>query len=99
MEVASMFENMVKGWFGGEGESSYNDFIKALLLNDVDCAYIIEFKVHKPRKEKDLEETLANALLQIEEKQYEAELIAEGFAPERIRRYGIVFEGKKCLIG
>ena len=64
-----------------------------------DCAYIIEFKVHKPRKEKDLEETLANALLQIEEKQYEAELIAEGFAPERIRRYGIVFEGKKCLIG
>ena len=51
------------------------------------------------RKEKDLEETLANALLQIEEKQYEAELIAEGFAPERIRRYGIVFEGKKCLIG
>lgn len=45
------------------------------------------------------ENMVTNALLQIEEKQYEAELIAEGFAPERIRRYGIVFEGKKCLIG
>lgn len=64
-----------------------------------DCAYIIEFKVHKPRKEKDLEQTLANALLQIEEKQYEAELTAEGVAPERIRKYGIVFMGKECLIG
>ena len=37
MEVTSMFEDMVKGWFGGEGESAYNDFIKALLLNDVDA--------------------------------------------------------------
>ena len=64
-----------------------------------DCAYIIEFKVHKPRKEKDLEQTLANARLQIEEKQYEAELTAEGIAPERIRKYGIVFRGKECLIG
>lgn len=27
-----------------------------------DGAYIIEFKVHKPRKEKDLRETVANAL-------------------------------------
>ena len=35
MEVASMFENMVKGWFGGEGESSYNDFIKELLRNNL----------------------------------------------------------------
>ena len=64
-----------------------------------DFAYIIEFKVHKPRKEKNLEETLANALAQIEERQYEAGLIAEGFAPERIRKYGFVFQGKECLIG
>lgn len=64
-----------------------------------DDAYIIEFKVHKPRKEKDLEQTLANALLQIEEKRYETELIAEGFAPGRIRKYGIAFKGKECLIG
>ena len=64
-----------------------------------DHAYIIEFKVHKPRKEKDLEQTLANAHIQIEEKQYTAGLIAEGFAPERIRKYGIVSMGKECLIG
>lgn len=39
-----------------------------------DSAYIIEFKVHKPLKEKDLAETVVNALKQIGEKQYEAEL-------------------------
>lgn len=46
-----------------------------------------------------MEETLANALAQIEERQYEAGLIAEGFAPERIRKYGFAFQGKECLIG
>ena len=172
MEVASMFEDMVKGWFGGSTETAYNNFIKALLINDVDamnefmnkialhsfssfdiaknvsdddaperfyhgfvlglmveldgrfqitsnresgfgrydimlvpkdrerdCAYIIEFKVHKPLKEKDLAKTVENALNQIEEKLYEAELIADGFAPENIRKYGFAFEGKECLIG
>lgn len=172
MEVASMFEDMVKGWFDGEGESAYNDFIKALLLNDVDamndfmneialvsfssfdtaksaslkdaperfyhgfvlglmveldgrfeitsnresgfgrydvmlvpkdkekdCAYIIEFKVHKPMKEKDLAETVANALNQIAEKQYEAKLVADGFSSKNIRKYGFAFKGKECLIG
>ena len=172
LEVSILFENMVNSWFRDNTRIPYNDFIKAMLLDDVDsmnefmndialasfsnfdvsksasskdaperfyhgfvlglivdladrftiksnresgfgrydimlkphnqekdCAYIIEFKVHKPRKEKDLEQTLANARLQIEEKQYEAELTAEGIAPERIRKYGIVFRGKECLIG
>ena len=172
VEVAEMFEEMVKGWFNHGTNSSYNAFIKALLINDVDamneymnkvamnsfsnfdtaksasdddaperfyhgfvlglmveladryqitsnresgfgrydimlkpsdkekdCAYIIEFKVHKPKKEKSLEETVANALSQIEEKQYETALIAEGFAPGRIRKYGFAFKGKECLIG
>ena len=176
MEVASMFEDMVKGWFGGSTETAYNNFIKALLINDVDamtefvkvvlqqmtfvsfssfdtaksaslkdaperfyhgfvlglmveldgrfkitsnresgfgrydimlvpedrekdCAYIIEFKVHKPMKEKDLAETVANALNQIEEKQYEAKLVADGFEPENIRKYGFAFKGKECMIG
>lgn len=172
LEVSIMFENMVNNWFKNNANIPYNDFVKALLMNDVDSmnefmndialvsfsnfdvsksasskdaperfyhgfvlglivdlagrftiqsnresgfgrydimlkpqnrendyAYIIEFKVHKPRKEDDLKQTLANALQQIEEKQYEAELIAEGFAPERIKKYGIVFQGKECLIG
>lgn len=64
-----------------------------------DCAYIIEFKVHKPKKEKSLEETVANALSQIAEKQYETALAEEGFAPGRIRKYGFAFKGKECLIG
>lgn len=64
-----------------------------------DFAYIIEFKVCKPKKEKDLAETVANALLQIREKQYDTQLIADGFSPERIMKYGFAFEGKKILIG
>lgn len=172
LEVEIMFEHMIKNWFGGSTEASYNNFIKALLINDVDamneymnkvalrsfssfdiaggaadddaperfyhgfvlglmvelsgrytitsnresgfgrydvmlvptdrgkdCAYIIEFKVHKPNKEKDLAETVSNALLQIEEKQYGAQLAADGFEPERVKKYGFAFQGKNVLIG
>ncbi len=171
-EVRQMFRRMVKGWFRGNVKTSYSNFIKALLTNDVeamnefmnrvamesfssfdtaknaskedaperfyhgfvlglmvelsgrfritsnresgfgrydimlipvdkdrDCAYIIEFKVHKPKKEKDLRETVANARAQIDEKQYETELIAKGFSLEQIRKYGFAFKGKECLIG
>lgn len=172
MEVRSMFADMVKSWFCGSTERAYNNFIKALLADDVDAmnefinkvalhsfssfdiaknasdddaperfyhgfvlglmvelagrftitsnresgfgrydviltpadrerdyAYIIEFKVHKPLKEKNLEETVANALSQIEEKQYEAELTARDFSPERIKKFGFAFKRKECLIG
>lgn len=55
--------------------------------------------MHKPLREKDLAETVANALKQIEEKQYEAGLLSAGFTPEQIRKYGFAFKGKECLIG
>lgn len=172
LEIESMFARMIRGWFGGRNRQDYNDFIKALLIDDVDAmnefmnrialqsfssfdiakgaaadddperfyhgfvlglmvgleerfvvssnkesgfgrydvllkpmdkekdnAYIFEFKVHKPGKEKNLEVTVANALGQIKEKGYETELIAEGISPEHIRKYGFAFAGKKCLIG
>lgn len=179
MEVALIFEDMVRGWFEMDVESSaYNDFVRAMLLDDMDymnefmnsialnsfssfdtaknasgndhperfyhgfvlglmvglqdqfeitsnrergkyelCsygrydimltpknrerdyAYIIEFKVHKPSKEKDLAQTVANAHSQIDEKLYDAKLIADGFSPEQIRKYGFAFKGKECLIG
>ena len=66
---------------------------------DRDDAIIIEFKVFNARKEKSLEETLAAALEQIEERKYEADLMARGFRRDKIRKYGFAFEGKKVLIG
>lgn len=172
LEIESMFVRMIRGWFGGRNRQDYNDFIKALLIDDVDAmnefmnrialqsfssfdiakgaaadddperfyhgfvlglmvgleerfvvssnkesgfgrydvllkpmdkekdnAYIFEFKVHKPGKEKNLEATVVNALAQIKEKGYETELIAEGISPEHIRKYGFAFAGKRCLIG
>ena len=62
-------------------------------------AMILEFKVHDPMDEKSLSETVEKALAQIEEKQYEATLIARGIPKEKIRKYGFAFEGKKVLIG
>ena len=169
-EVRCMFEDMVNGWFMKVSED-YNDFIKAMLLNDIESmnefinqitceifssfdtgkrvskkaqperfyhgfilglmvdmkadyiitsnresgfgrydvmleprnknknAYIFEFKVHKPLKENTLEETVENALKQIEEKQYEADLIARGIPKENIYKYGFAFRGKEVLIG
>ena len=42
---------------------------------------------------------VARALQQIEEKKYESELVADGIAKERIRKYGFAFDGKTVLIG
>ncbi len=172
LETLGMFEAMVKGWFKGSVRIVYNEFIKAMLSDNVRMmnvfmnkvalntfssfdsgnkpseetepgrfyhgfvlgivvnladtyrirsnresgygrydvmlipldrsgkAFIFEFKVLNPYEdERTLEETLASARAQIEEKHYEAELISEGFAPGQIRKYGFAFQGKTCLIG
>jgi len=170
-EVRMMFESMVRDWFSDE-DVPYNNFIKALLLHDVEAMnefmneialatfssfdvakstskndaperfyhgfvlglmveladryeitsnresgfgrydiqlvprdpegpdpVIIEFKVRKPLKEASLAETVAAALKQIQDKDYDAALVARGFEKERIRHYGFAFEGKQVLIG
>ena len=64
-----------------------------------DDAIILEFKIHDPDEEKTLEDTVKQALRQIEEKQYSAQLIARGIPENKIRSYGFAFQGKKILIG
>ncbi len=171
-EVKRMFRKMVKGWFSSDTELYYNEFINALLNDNIKKmntfmnkvalntfssfdsgnkpsgqteperfyhgfvlgmvvnlsdtykirsnresgygrydvlmepfdkngkAFIFEFKVlDSDENEITLEDTLANAHIQINEKQYEAELISEGFMPAQIRKYGFAFQGKICLIG
>ena len=172
LETKRMFRKLVKGWFKKDTEVYYNEFLKALLndnvkkmntfmnkvalntfssfdsgnkpseqaeperfyhgfvlglvvnlsdaykvrsnresgfgrydvmiepLDKTKKAFILEFKVLDPDEdEKTLEDTLANARAQIEEKRYETELVSSGCAPEQIRKYGFAFKGKECLIG
>lgn len=67
--------------------------------NTSDPAYVLEFKVHDPDDEKTLEDTVKNALAQIKEKNYDANLVKKGISKKNIHHYGFAFEGKKVLIG
>jgi len=169
-EIQIMLKNMVRDWFNRQ-DNHYNDFIRALLLGDLDAmneymnqvalcsfssfdvaggasgkddperfyhgfvlglmvdlsdryhitsnresgfgrydvilkpldvtgyAVVMEFKVHKPKREASLEETVQAALKQIQDKNYDMELLSEGFQKEQIRHYGFAFQGKEVLIG
>ncbi len=73
-----------------------------VVLEPMDSAndgIIMEFKVRKPRTEESLEDTVAAALQQIEDKHYDQELLSMGVPAERIHKYGFAFEGKTVLIG
>jgi hypothetical protein len=78
------------------GFGRYDVMLEPLKEGD---AIIIEFKVFNHRREQTLEDTVASALAQIEEKQYAQTLIDKGIAPECIRKYGFAFQGKTVLIG
>lgn len=82
-------------------ESGYGRYDVMLVPKSDDRKYnaiIMEFKVYDSYDESTLEDTAQSALRQIEEKNYDAELIARGIEKERIRHYGFAFEGKKVLI-
>ena len=69
-------------------ESGYGRYDVMLTpLNKNDNAIIIEFKVHEPEEETSLQDTVQSALAQIDEKKYDAELLARGIpaAPLSIR--------------
>ncbi len=82
-------------------ESGYGRYDVMLVPKSGDGRYnaiIMEFKVFDSYDESTLEDTAQSALRQIEEKNYDAELIARGIEKERIRHYGFAFEGKRVLI-
>lgn len=68
-------------------------------LRNEDNAIIMEFKVHDPEDEKNLQDTVRAALAQIDAMEYQTLLVAEGIREDRIRKYGFGFEGKRVLIG
>lgn len=74
------------------------DVVMEPLQKNLD-AIVMEFKVQNALREPSLEHTVENALQQIKEKNYDAELLAKGIPKERIRHYGFAFCGKKVLIG
>ena len=81
-------------------ESGYGRYDVVMEPKDIkDIAVIMEFKVFDTYdEEKTLEDTAANALKQIEDKKYDADLLQRGIPAENILKYGFAFEGEKCLI-
>jgi len=77
------------------GFGRYDVMLKPLDVKK-DVGVIIEFKVYDETDEKTLEDTVDNALKQIEEKEYETTLKNANVG--KIYKYGIAFEGKTCII-
>ena len=67
--------------------------------NSADPAFVFEFKVYDDYDEKELSDTVAAALKQIEEKDYDSVLVSRNISKDRIHHYGFAFEGKNVLIG
>ena len=80
-------------------ESGYGRYDVCLEPVDkaADPAIVLEFKV--ARRGETLEDSVADALRQVSEKRYAADLIAAGCSESRVLEYAIAFRGKECLVG
>lgn len=81
-------------------ESGYGRYDVVMEQKNINnAAVIMKFKVRDAEDgEETLDDTAKNALKQIEEKKYDADLLQRGIPAERILKYGFAFEGEKCLI-
>ena len=61
-------------------------------------AFILEFKVRNEKQEENLEQTADNALKQIEDREYEKDLLAVGIPAAKIYKLGFAFSGKDVLV-
>ena len=68
-------------------------------ISSEDMAYVLEFKVYDGESEESLKDTVAAAHKQMEEKQYDAKLWANGINKDNIIHYGFAIKGKEVLIG
>jgi len=72
------------------------------ILNPKDkskLAYILEFKVCHPKREKTLKQALKVGLQQIQNENYAQILLEDGVPKENIKKFAFAFKGKDVLVG
>lgn len=84
-------------------ESGFGRYDVCICPKDVNTGlngYVLEFKLYNPRDDENgLEDTVARALEQINQKGYATEMEQRGMHTDRIRKYGFGFDREKVLIG
>lgn len=66
--------------------------------NDTLDAYVIGFILFNKNRDLTMEDTVAAAHKQMEDKRYEDLFSLKGIGPERLKKFGFAFQGKEVLI-